>query len=247
MPTISFLPSSLVREVRDDCTASGHDKSSNTEFEPVSAPSPVGSTLSEADMSALRRRNYKILIGAIQPRPIAWVSSRNESGNTNIAPFSFFNILSVEPMVVGFTGITTRDNRVKDSVLNAEREKAFVVNFVSEPYAKQANATSQEVDYGVSEIDLAGLTEIDSDEINAKGIKETKIRFECVLENMMRFGDGPSSGTLVAGRVVKIHMDADVIDDNDRLNTDQLQLVGRGPGSEWVRTDSRFNLPRPSG
>jgi flavin reductase (DIM6/NTAB) family NADH-FMN oxidoreductase RutF len=183
-------------------------------------------------------QNYKFLIGSILPRPIAVVSTKNEDGTNNVAPFSFFNGFSAKPMIVGFAPlIRTSTGEKKDTVINIEREKEFVVSFVTEDNADLINMCSTELEYGEDEFNFSGLTPIESEVVRACRVGESPIHFECKLRDIVSYGDQPGAGTLITGEVVKIHVAEDIYD-NGRIVTKKWQPVGRGAGNDWFKTDS---------
>lgn len=182
--------------------------------------------------------NYKFIIGSILPRPIAVVSTKNEDGSNNIAPFSFFTGVSAKPMIIAFCPlIRTSTGEKKDTVINIEREKEFVVNFVTEENADLVNMASAELSYGEDEFNYAGLTPIESEVVKAMRMKESPIHFECKLRDILSYGDKPGAGTLITGEVVKIHIDEKLYD-NGRILTQVFKPMGRGAGNDWFKTDS---------
>ena len=182
--------------------------------------------------------NYKFLIGSILPRPIAVVSTRNEDGTNNVAPFSFFTGLSAKPMIVAFAPlIRTSTGGKKDTVINIERTKEFVINFTTEANCDMVNAASAELPYGKDEFNHAGLTPIPSDIVDVMRVKESPIHFECKLRDLISYGDQPGAGTLITGEVVKIHVDESIYD-NGRIITSAWKPMGRGAGNDWFKTDS---------
>ena len=182
--------------------------------------------------------NYKFLIGSILPRPIAVVSTKNDDGTNNVAPFSFFTGLSAKPMIVAFAPlIRTSTGKKKDTVINIERTKEFVINFTTEENCDLINATSAELPYGKDEFNHAGLTPIPSDIVDVMRVKESPIHFECKLRDIISYGDQPGAGTLITGEVVKIHIDESIYD-NGRIITSAFKPMGRGAGNDWFKTDS---------
>lgn len=189
-------------------------------------------------------QNYKFLIGSILPRPIAVVSTKNEDGTNNVAPFSFFNGFSAKPMIVGFAPlIRTSTGEKKDTVINIEREKEFVINFVTEQNADLINMCSTELEYGQDEFKFSGLTPIKSELVKACRVKESPIHFECKLREIISYGDQPGAGTLITGEVVKIHVQEDIYEEG-RIVTKKWQPVGRGAGNDWFKTDSIIEKER---
>ncbi|MBD65183.1 MAG: hypothetical protein CME62_08250 [Halobacteriovoraceae bacterium] len=183
-------------------------------------------------------QNYKFLIGAVVPRPIAVVSTINENGTHNLAPFSFFNAFSARPMIVGFAPIRRPNTgEKKDTLVNIEREKEFVVNFVTEDNADLINLCSNELPYGESEFDFAGLTRLDSEKVKPPRLKESPIHFECKLRDLISYGDHAGAGTLITGEVIKVHVSEEIYD-NGRIITSRWRPMGRGAGNDWFKTDS---------
>lgn len=182
--------------------------------------------------------NYKFLIGSILPRPIAVVSTKNIDGSNNLAPFSFFTGISASPMIVAFAPlIRTSTGQKKDTVINIEREKEFVINFTNEENCDKVNAASEELDYGQDEFVHAGLTPIASELVKACRVQESPIHFECILRDIISYGDKPGAGTLITGEVVKVHIDESIYD-NGRIITSLWKPMGRGAGNDWFKTDS---------
>ncbi len=189
-------------------------------------------------------QNYKFLIGSILPRPIAWVSTLNENGTNNLAPFSFFTAVSASPMIIGFSPIIrTSTGKKKDTYLNIEREKEFVVNFVSSDLIDACNLTSTELDYNEDEFSFANLTPIASEMVKAARVKESKIHFECILRDILSYGETPGSGSFITGEVVCVHVDDDIIQ-SGRINTPAFDPIGRGAGNDWIKTDSIITRER---
>lgn len=181
-------------------------------------------------------QNYKFLIGSILPRPIAVVSTVNENGTHNLAPFSFFNGFSAKPFIIGFAPVRRPGSgEKKDTLVNIEREKEFVVNFVTEQNADLINLCSTEVPRGESEFDFAGLNHIPSEIVKAVRLKESPIHFECKLRDLISYGDQPGAGTLITGEVVKVHVDEEIYD-NGRITTSKWLPMGRGAGNDWFKT-----------
>jgi len=181
-------------------------------------------------------QNYKFLIGSVLPRPIAVVSTVNENGTHNLAPFSFFNGFSAKPFIVGFAPIRKPNTgEKKDTLVNIEREKEFVVSFVTEENADLVNLCSTEVPTGESEFDFAGLNYLPSEVVKAVRLKESPIHFECKLREIISFGETAGAGSLILGEVVKVHV-AEEIYENGRLITSKWKPMGRGAGNDWFKT-----------
>jgi flavin reductase (DIM6/NTAB) family NADH-FMN oxidoreductase RutF len=193
---------------------------------------------------------YKILIGSVVPRPIAWVSTVNASGLTNLAPFSFFNCFGVDPPMVGFApgfkriikdengGITKIP---KDTLRNVQETSEFVVNIVSRSVAEKMNQTSAEFDAKTSEFDAVGLTAVKSELVKPPRVAESMVSFECKLIQVMQYGNN----NLVLGEILAIHLDDKVVTAGGHIEPEVLQAVGRMAGSTYCTTADRFDLARP--
>ncbi len=188
--------------------------------------------------------NYKFLIGAIVPRPIAVVSTKNGDGSNNVAPFSFFTGISAKPMIVAFCPlIRVSTGKLKDTPVNIFRDKEFVINFVNEEIAEKINLTSTELPYGQDEFAYSNLTPINSDLIKPCRIKESPIQYECIYRDHLSYGEHIGSGLIITGEVVKIHIDEKLFI-SERIDADIYKAVGRGAGNDWIKTTDRFQLDR---
>jgi flavin reductase (DIM6/NTAB) family NADH-FMN oxidoreductase RutF len=188
---------------------------------------------------------YRLMIGVIVPRPIAFVSSIDANGVRNLAPFSYFNGCSTNPPVVCFTAAVRSGPRPqKDTLENVLATQEFVVNIVSEDFADRMNAASAEVPPDVDEFELAGLTPIPSDLVRPPRVAESRVHLECRLRQVVRISDRPGGGYLILGDVVRIHVDPAILQ-NGKVDPDKLCAIGRMGGPTYVRTHDRFDMPRP--
>lgn len=188
--------------------------------------------------------NYKILIGSILPRPISVISTINEDGSDNLAPFSFFTACSAKPMIIAFAPmIKSSTGEEKDTLKNIRRSQEFVVNYCTEMIAQKVNLASTELPYGQSEFEFAKLSTEDSELIKPKRLKESPINLECKLRDILSYGDQPGCGSIVTGEVVKIHIDQTIFKDG-KIITDLFKPIGRGTGNDWIKCDSRIQMER---
>ena len=139
--------------------------------------------------------------------------------------------------------IRSSDGQKKDTVLNIEREKEFVINICSYDICEKVNLASAEFNRNEDEFIQAGLTPIESQIINASRVKESPVHFECKLRDILSYGEHKGAGTLITGEVVKIHVD-DKAHDNGRIITQEIAPVGRGAGNDWFKTDQPFEMKR---
>jgi flavin reductase (DIM6/NTAB) family NADH-FMN oxidoreductase RutF len=187
--------------------------------------------------------NYRILVSAVVPRPIAFVSTVSAEGVYNLAPFSFFNVVCGDPPVVCFSPIWR--NPPKDTITNIRATGEFVVNIVSESFAEKMNICAGEYPSSVDEFTLSGLTPVASHIIRAPRVQEAHVNMECRLMQIVEVSSRPMGGSLVLGEVVRFHVDDAVVSDF-RIDADKLQAVGRMSGYDYVRTRDRFSLVRPA-
>ncbi len=184
------------------------------------------------------------MIGAIVPRPIALVSTINADGKTNLAPFSFFNGLSSTPPILGVS-VGTKRGKIKDTWRNAEETGEFVVNVVTESITDPMVQASADYPPEVSEFGAAGLTPIPSDLVAPPRVKESPVHFECRLEGIVELGDEEVTTGLLLGRIVRIHVDDEIIPDGTHIDPVRLKAVGR-MGRHWYsRTRELFEKERP--
>jgi len=185
---------------------------------------------------------YKLLSGLIVPRPIGWIGTVRTDGTFNLAPFSFFNLISTDPPIVIFSG-GRRGDRPKDSVAFAEESGEFTVNIVSEEVAEAMNVTSASFDSAVDEFAEARLTPVMGRVVSAPMVGESPANLECRVIDAMDIG-GESGSRLVFGEVVVVHVRDDILD-GSRIDNDMLRAVGRMAGNTYINTRDRFELGRP--
>lgn len=189
---------------------------------------------------------YKLMIGVIVPRPIAFVSSMDAAGVRNLAPFSYFTGCSSNPPVVCFCSAVRSGPRPnKDTLHNITETGEFVVNIVSEEFAAQMNATSAEVAPQVDEFELSGLTPVPSDLVKPPRVAESKVQMECRLRQIVHVSDKPGGGHLVLGEVLRFHIMENLLIDGYKIDPDRLNAIGRMGGPTYVRTRDRFDMQRP--
>jgi flavin reductase (DIM6/NTAB) family NADH-FMN oxidoreductase RutF len=194
---------------------------------------------------------YGILLNSVAPRPIAWVSTVSPSGQLNLAPFSFFNAVCVDPPLLAFAPGLRRSKppeasrgEAKDTLRNVRETKEFVVNIVTYELAEAMNLTSGEYDSSVNEFVLAKLTPQPSTIVRPPRVAESPVSFECRLHQIHDFSEAPTSGSLVIGQIVSIHVN-DAHLKEGKLDRNSLDLIGRMGGIQYTRTTERFEMVRP--
>ena len=178
---------------------------------------------------------YRLCIGFVNPRPIALVSSISPDGRANVAPFSFYNMVSARPPTVMFCPGLRRDGRPKDSLVNVEATGEFVVATVDESIARQMVASAAELPYGASEFEFSGLTRAPALHVRAPLVAEAPVNVECVLRQIVHLGDGPGSSRVVFGEIRAIHLSDDLLGDDGTIDPHRLRTIGR-LGGEWYCT-----------
>jgi flavin reductase (DIM6/NTAB) family NADH-FMN oxidoreductase RutF len=188
---------------------------------------------------------YKLLTGAIQPRPIAFVSTVDQDGRANLAPFSFFTAICADPMMICFSPMRRgTDGEKKDTLNNIEQTGEFVVNIISEKIVNEMNECAVEFAPDVDEFEEAGLTKAASEIIVPPRVAESDVQLECVLHDVLHFGDQPGAGSLVIGRVVNIHA-SDAVYEDGKIHSGKFKPIGRLAGPLYTRAASdTFALPR---
>ncbi len=192
------------------------------------------------------RDMYKLLIGSVQPRPIAWVSSVDANGVPNLAPYSFFTAVCSDPPTIIFCpGVRRQTGLPKDSLLNVRETGEFVVNIVTESLAEKMNITSTELDHDVNEFEYAGVQPAESVMVNVPRVAESPIAIECKLDQIVTISDQPGGGFIVVGRVVYMHINDDVYIPDFKIDTLKVQPVGRLAGPGYTKVNDLFEMPRP--
>jgi flavin reductase (DIM6/NTAB) family NADH-FMN oxidoreductase RutF len=190
------------------------------------------------------KENYKLLIGSIIPRPIAFVTSLSKDGIVNGAPFSYFNIVSADPPLISIS-IQRSKGIPKDTSRNIKEVKEFVVHIVDEQNVEKVNQTAANLPPEQSEIQLAGLTAIDSVKVTVPGVKEAKIRMECILEKAVELGGKESpSCDLIIGKIVQLHIEDDLYE-KGKIDPRGLSAVSRLAGNDYAKIGEIFTLERP--
>lgn len=212
--------------------------------------SPLRSRM-EIDVRALAPHDrYKLLIGAILPRPIAFVSTISPDGKHNLAPFSFFAGVGSNPMTLLFCPANTPQGTEKDTLRNCKPASEggtgeFVVNVVPHSLARPMAVCAEPLAHGESEFVLSGLTPTPGQRVKPPRVAESPVCFECRTLQVIRTNPGqPDAGNVVLGEVLHAHVRDDAI--NARLHVDPgvLDLVGRMGGNSYCTTRVRFELPR---
>ena len=197
--------------------------------------------VSKADVVSV----YQALVGVVTPRPIAWVTTVDELGRVNLAPFSFFNTFGANPPVVVFSPTNRRDGSKKDTLLNLQAVPEFVINSAVEDLAAPMNATSAELPRGQDEAEFAGVELLPSTMVRPPRVAASPVHLECRMLQYISIGEGAIAANLVIGQVVLIHIDDAVLDSNGRVNPRKLRTIARLGGDDFCRSTDLFQMKRP--
>lgn len=186
---------------------------------------------------------YKLLIGGITPRPIAWVSTTSLTGIANLAPFSFFTVASANPPVLCFNPMYTDLAIAKDTLNNIREQKEFVINSVSASDLEVMNQTCHQLPAGEDEFSYANIERATSKIVTPDRVLNSVVSFECRLNQIVDLGDQALSGHLILGDVVAVHVQEDAIEDF-KIDSDKLDTIGRLAGNDYSLTRERVQLKR---
>ncbi len=179
---------------------------------------------------------HQFLLGAVAPRPIAFVSTLDKSGIPNLAPYSFYNAFSSNPPILVFSSNRrVVDNTTKDTLHNILETRECVINAVTYQIVRQMTISSVQFDAGVSEFEMAGLTPVPSDLVKPFRVKESPVHLECKVKEVHTLGTHGGAGHLIVCEVVRMHIDEAVLDENNRINPHKIDLMGRLGRAYYVR------------
>lgn len=193
-------------------------------------------------------KRHQYLLGSVGPRPIAFVSTVDEQGRHNLAPFSFFNVFSSNPPVLAFSPARRgRDNTTKHTLENILKNKECVVNVVNYELVHQTSLASTEYAEGVSEFEKAGLTPIASEMVAPPRVSESPVQMECKVIDVIQLGDQGGAGNLILCEVVLMHFHENIFDADGRISPEKIDLVARMGGHWYSRSNQGlFQLVQPT-
>lgn len=186
------------------------------------------------------REVYRLLIGCVVPRPIAWVSSVSASGIPNLAPFSFFTVACDDPPMLLFCPLRRPDGAPKDTLRNVQETGEFVIHIVSEPLAMAMNQTAAEYPHDVDEFAQAGVTPVPGTRVRPPRVAEAPAAFECRVEQLVAL----EGSTVVIGRVLLIHLRDELYRDG-AIQLAALRPIARLAGNSYARVTDTFEMTRP--
>lgn len=191
---------------------------------------------------------HQYLLGAIAPRPIAFASTIDSEGRSNLAPFSFFNIFSSNPPIAIFSPARRgRDNTTKHTFENVKQVRECVINIVNYELAQQTSLASTEYAEGISEFVKAGLTPIASEKVKPFRVKESPVQLECIVKDIIELGNGGGAGNLIVCEIVMVHVNENILDADKKIAPEKIDLVARMGGSWYTRASKGlFQIKQPT-
>jgi flavin reductase (DIM6/NTAB) family NADH-FMN oxidoreductase RutF len=191
---------------------------------------------------------HQYLLGAVSPRPIAFVSTIDANGRPNLAPYSFFNIFSVKPPIAIFSPARRgRDNTTKHTYENALVVKECVINIVSHSMVEQMSVASAEFPEGVNEFEKSGFTPLASDLVKPFRVAESPVQMECKINDVIPLGSEGGAGNLVVCEILRIHMSEHIFDEEGKISPYKIDTVSRLNGSWYSRSkEGLFELAQPT-
>lgn len=202
-------------------------------------------TLSE--LSPAARQNY--LQHAIAPRPICFASTIDKEGNVNLSPYSFFNLFSSNPPIVVFSPARkVRDNSTKHTLQNVMEVPEVVINIVDYNMVEQMSLSSCEYPKAVDEFIKAGFTKEKATIVAPPMVKESKIKLECKVNQIIPLGNEGGAGNLVIAEVLVMHLDESILNSEKQIDQSKMELVARLGGNWYTRVNeqSLFEVEKPN-
>lgn len=196
------------------------------------------------DTSQLSQKEvYKILIASVAPRPIAWAGTRSADGINNLAPFSFYNVFSAKPAIVGFATTTHPNGDQKDTLKNIEQSKCFTLSTVSYQLLEKMSKSSALLAPDEDEFEFADIEVAEAGSINAPFVANALLVFECKLQQIIKLGEAKDSGSLILGEITHIRVDDNIYQDG-RIDFETLDPVGRLAGNWYCSIRDKMELER---
>jgi len=192
---------------------------------------------------------HAYLLGAVGPRPICFASTIDNEGNSNLSPFSFFNVFGSKPPILIFSPARrVRDNTIKHTLENVYETKEVVVNVVNYNIVQQANLSSCEYPKGTDEFVKAGFTAIKSDIVKPMRVKESPVQLECKVLQVIETGKEGGAANLIICEVLCMHIDDNVLDEQGRIDPHKIDLVARMGGDYYCRASGSavFEVHKPN-
>lgn len=191
---------------------------------------------------------HHYLLGAVGPRPIAFASTIDKDGTPNLSPFSFFNVFSANPPIMIFSPARSgRTGATKNTFDNVKEVPEVVINVVNYDIVHQMSLSSSPYEKDINEFVKAGLTPIESETIQPFRVKESPVQFECKVNDVIELGQNGGAGNLVICEVLKLHINEEILNDEQMIDQQKIDLVSRMGGNWYCRADenSMFEIAKP--
>jgi len=204
-------------------------------------------TINLSTLTPAQTQNY--LQHAIAPRPICFASTIDKEGNVNLSPFSFFNMFSANPPIVVFSPAKrVRDNTIKHTLENVMEVPEVVINMVDYDMVQQMSLSSCEYPKGTNEFTKAGFTEQQSTVVKPPMVKESKIKFECKVNQIIPLGTEGGAGNLVIAEILVMHLEESILNAEQKIDNTKIELLGRLGDHWYTRTNaaSMFEVAKPN-
>jgi len=189
------------------------------------------------------RDSFKLLSSCVAPRPTVLISTIGKDGIFNTAPFARLTGISAKPLLVGFSVSWKRDGQKKDTLVNVESSRDFVINVVTESLAEPMNQASMDYSSDVDEFKEVGLTPMAADIVKSPMVAESPINMECRLVKILKFGDARRTSFII-GEVVRVHIRDEIYVNND-VDPCKVMALGRLGGAFYCRTTDIFEMKAP--
>ncbi|WP_329741059.1 flavin reductase family protein [Dyella sp. A6] len=189
---------------------------------------------------------YRWLAATVTPRPVAWVSTLSANGTSNLAPFSFFQVICDEPPTLMVNVGLRPDGSLKDTLRNARATGELVIHLVDRAHAEAMNATAASLPNDVSEFERCGIATLPAVRVAPLRVRDAAVAFECTLADVLPYPAEQPRQFLLFARVLLAHIDDAVLADGRHVDTARLDLVGRLGGSHYTTTRDRFSMVRPA-
>lgn len=174
-----------------------------------------------------RRELYKLLVTIVTPRPIALVSSLSAEGVANLAPFSWYNMVSMAPPALMFVPNVRRDGSEKDTLANIKATREFVVATVTADILDPMVKTAAELPPDESEFDFSGLSTKPATQVKPALVAESPVNFECRLLKLVPISDEPGGTNVVIGEILAIHVEDRLLAEDGLVDAEKLRAIGR--------------------
>ena len=184
------------------------------------------------------RHAHDLLTSAIIPRPIAWVSTINPDGQTNLAPFSFFTGVSWSPPILAISVVNRSDGSIKDTLTNIRLVPEFVVNLVSVDLLATMEYSATAIPYGQDDACITDVDWLASRTVRPHRVGASRVAFECSLERIVNVSEGPDAGNLILGRIQLVHVNDGLLHNPREVDWRELDALGRLSGNRYCSVRS---------